>query len=105
MNILPAIKRLKDSLALESNPDVILTSRAIMRGMLNFVKGSKDPFIEKNVYICNSCEHNVEETDKDMIVKDKQFPELSGRMCGDCGGCSLSFKTRQNIKPCRLWQK
>lgn len=105
MNIISSIKRLTQSLKTETDPDILLTSRAILTGMVNYFKSTKADYITENAYICKSCPDNIPETDPDMKVRDKQFEFLTDRMCGACGGCSLAFKVRQNVKPCDKWQK
>ncbi len=105
MNILAAIKRLSNSLKSEKDPDIILTTKAIIVGMTNFYFNNKKEEAEqlyKN--FCINCEYNVEETDKELQLVDTQIPEMTKRMCSFCGGCVLSFKTRQNIKPCSKWK-
>ena len=48
MDILQGIKRLKNSLSNEKDPDIILTTKAIMVGMTNFYfKNKKDEALEK----------------------------------------------------------
>lgn len=39
-----------------------------------------------------------------MKVNDERIPELSGKMCDDCG-CALPYLLRQNIKKCECWKK
>lgn len=103
MNILAGIKRLRDSLRNEKDPNIILSTKAIIVGMSNFYFNNKREEAER-LYkeFCINCEYNLEETDKDLQIIDKHIPGLTNRMCGDCG-CVLSFKTRQNIKPCSKW--
>lgn len=104
MSIISKIKRVVNALSTETDPDYILSGRAILRGMLNFKKGELEPTSKDFAYICKECPDNIDETDPDLIEQDDDFPFLSGRMCGACGGCVLAFKVRQNIKPCEKWQ-
>lgn len=104
MDILQGIKRLKNSLSNEKDPDIILTTKAIMVGMTNFYfKNKKDEALEKFQKFCVNCPLNKIDPVESMQVEDSEIPELSKRMCGDCG-CVLSFKVRQNIKPCQKWK-
>jgi hypothetical protein len=59
---------------------------------------------KKKLDICRGCKHFKEEPVDFLRVEDKDVPELSGKMCGACG-CTLSYKIRQNIKPCKEWLK
>lgn len=110
MSILDKIKRLKDGLASETDPDLILSTRAIISGMTNFYfnldSARPKKLAEKRLNDhCSTCEHNVEDPIEDMKVIDKEIPDLSGRMCKHCGGCVLSFKLRQSLKKCELWHE
>lgn len=107
MSILPKIKRLSDSLKQEENPDLILTTKAVIVGMTNFYfknKKSKDLAQYRFENFCLNCEYNVEDPVEEMQVNDSEIPAMTNRMCGHCGGCTLSYKTRQNIKPCFKWK-
>lgn len=103
--MLDKIKRLRQSLKEETDVDVILTIRAVISGMANFHLGiNNDLARERYEKYCKNCVHNVEEPIESMRVEDKSVPELSGRMCDHCGGCTLSYKLRQNIKLCEFWK-
>lgn len=54
--------------------------------------------------ICKECVHFVDEPIDFLRIKDERIPELSEKMCNDCG-CSLPYKVRQNIKLCEKWQE
>lgn len=104
MNILVGIQRLSKSIAEETDPEIITSTKAVIAGMGNFYFGKKyDYALDKYENFCLNCPSNVEDPVESMHVEDKQIPGLSGRMCSDCG-CTLSFKTRQNIKPCSKWK-
>lgn len=53
---------------------------------------------------CMQCDMNVEEPIYFLRVQDSNIPELSNRMCDDCG-CTLSYKLRQSITKCKKWQE
>lgn len=104
MDILQGLSRLRKSLKNEKDPDVILTTKAIIVGMTNFYfKNKKNEALDKFNKFCVNCPSNIVDPAKDMQVEDSEIPEMSKKMCGDCG-CVLSFKTRQNIKPCPKWK-
>lgn len=52
--------------------------------------------------ICKKCVNFVDEPIEFFRVEDNNIPELSNKMCNDCG-CTLSYKIRQDIKKCKLW--
>lgn len=54
---------------------------------------------------CDGCEHNEEEPIDFLKVADKIIPKISERMCGNCGGCTLSYKLRQSITKCKKWSE
>lgn len=64
------------------------------------------PCIEKKAIerlaICKDCEFFQDEPIKEFRVTDKNIPEFSGKYCDDCG-CTLSYKSRQNIEICEKW--
>lgn len=51
---------------------------------------------------CLSCEHFEDEPIEAFQIKDKNIPELSNKMCGDCF-CILSYKLRQSKTKCDKW--
>jgi len=53
---------------------------------------------------CIECENFVDEPIDFMAVKDDRIPELSGKMCDECG-CESPYLLRQNIKICKYWNK
>jgi len=53
---------------------------------------------------CIGCEFYVDEPISFLKVKDKIIPELSEKICDECG-CTLSYKTRQSITKCEKWQE
>jgi len=52
---------------------------------------------------CIFCDMFVDEPIDFLKVTDKNIPELSGKMCDECG-CTLSYKLRQSISKCEKWQ-
>lgn len=59
---------------------------------------------KKRLEVCMSCNFFVDEPIEFLRVKDSNIPELSNKMCNDCG-CVLSYKIRQDLKKCKKWQK
>lgn len=99
------IKRLKEALAETDDPTYAKTLKAIIVGMTNYYLGlwsglAKERF-EK---FCKNCAFNIQDPIVDMRIEDHKVPELSQRMCAYCGGCVLSYKLRQSIKPCEFWK-
>ena len=104
MDLLEGIKRLNANLEKETNPDIIRDSKAVVSGMSNFYFGLKGKLAkERFENHCKGCIFNEAEPIEDMKVRDSAIPQLSGRMCGDCG-CVLSYKIRQSVKKCRFWK-
>lgn len=54
--------------------------------------------------ICLSCNDYEDEPIESCQVTDKNIPELTNKMCGDCF-CILSYKLRQSIIKCKKWQE
>jgi RNase P subunit RPR2 len=98
------IKELKNIKArLGENPEL----KPVFIGMLNFVAKNKtaiDLAKKRFENHCKNCEFFVEESNELLKVEDKDVPELSNKMCADCG-CVLSYKNRQSLKICEKWQK
>lgn len=106
MSITDKIQRLKEGLASETDPDLILSTKAIISGMAGFYFKLRGALAQRRYeQHCKSCEHNVEDPVEDMRETDSEIPELSGRMCSHCGGCVLSFKIRQSVKKCDFWHE
>jgi len=104
MNLLEGIKRIQKNINEETDPSVIKDLKAVMSGMSNFYFGlNKDLARKRFEDHCKNCIFNIEEPIPDMKVKDNDIPELSGRMCGNCG-CVLSYKIRQSVKKCEYWK-
>lgn len=79
--------------------------KAVTKGVYNFNTNNKKAIetAEKRLLEnCLSCIHFVEEPIDVLKVNDKLIPLLTGKMCGDCG-CTLSYKLRQSIVKCKLW--
>ena len=53
---------------------------------------------------CVGCEMFVKEPIEFLRVEDKVIPEISNKMCDECG-CTLSYKLRQSITKCDKWQE
>lgn len=106
MSIASKIKRLKEALASESDPDLLRSGKAILAGMTFFKMGiNKTLAIKRFEDHCRGCEFNVLDPVEDMREKDSQIPDASDRMCSHCGGCVLSYKLRQSVKKCEFWQE
>ena len=104
MDLLEGIKRMKENLETETNPDAIKDVKAAISGMTNFYFGLTTQLARERLEnFCKGCDFNMKEPIEDMRVKDHTIPELSGRMCGYCG-CVLSYKLRQSIKKCEFWK-
>lgn len=52
--------------------------------------------------VCVDCIFFVDEPISFLKVKDKNIPELTDKMCDDCG-CTLSYKIRQSLIKCDKW--
>lgn len=99
--MLKQIKDLKTRLC--ENPEL----RPIYIGMLNYFCNSKEAnklALSRYENSCKGCEFFIEEKNELLRFEDNQIPELSNKMCNDCG-CNISFKLRQSIKKCSRWQK
>jgi len=57
---------------------------------------------KKRLETCKKCEYFELEPIAFLRIKDKNIPELSQKYCRSCG-CSLPYKTRQNIETCPKW--
>ena len=78
---------------------------AIALGIFNFKTNNQNAKLvaEKRLLEnCISCPHFIDEPIDFLRVTDSEIPELSNKMCGDCG-CVLAYKTRQSIDKCKLW--
>lgn len=53
---------------------------------------------------CVGCPFFIDEPISFLRVEDLLIPELSNKMCGECG-CTLSYKLRQSINKCDKWQE
>ena len=105
MNLLEGIKRISKNIQEETDPSVIKDLKAVASGMSNFYFGLKTDLAKQRFEDhCKGCVFNIQEPIPDMRVTDEKIPELSGRMCGNCG-CVLSYKIRQSIKKCQYWKK
>ena len=106
MDLMDKLNRLKEGLASETNPDLILSTKAIIQGLTFFYLGVNTKLAKLRYdKHCKDCEHNVLDPVISMREKDTKIPELSDRMCKHCGGCVLSYKLRQNIKNCEFWDE
>ena len=63
-----------------------------------------DELASKRKEKCVSCELFEDEVLESCMITDVKIPELSNKMCGDCF-CILSYKLRQSISKCKLWQE
>lgn len=57
---------------------------------------------KRRAEICKGCELYEDEPIDFLQVRDDRIPELSKKMCGDCG-CALPTLLRQNAKICSRW--
>lgn len=95
--------------------------KSIIKKGATISKNGIDPFIEgkfnfdnpslefenlakKRTFVCVSCPMFINEPIDFLQVEDKRIPEISKKMCNDCG-CTLSYKLRQNIQKCIKWQE
>lgn len=69
----------------------------------NPIKGIEE-LAEKRTVDCMGCENYVDEPVDFLRVVDDNIPALSNKMCGSCG-CTLAYKLRQSIEPCKLWRQ
>lgn len=106
MSISDKIKRLKEALASESDPDLLRSGKAILSGMAFFKLGINTDLARKRFDShCKSCQFNVLDPVEGMREKDPQIDEASDRMCSHCGGCVLAYKLRQNVTKCEFWNE
>lgn len=100
------IRRYQIGLKNEKDPNIQRDIKAIISGMTNFYCHSQKAN-EKAKYrlenFCSGCIHFTDDPIEDEKVKDKDIPELSGKICSACG-CTSSYKLRQSIKPCEFWK-
>lgn len=75
-------------------------------GKYNFENPSLhfEQLAKKRTFVCISCPMFIDEPVDFLQVEDKRIPELSKKMCNDCG-CTLSYKLRQDLKKCIKWQE
>lgn len=75
-------------------------------GMHNFKQpiAEVESLAESRKNECVVCEFYTEEPIPFLRVTDERIPELSNKMCDECG-CILSYKLRQSINKCSKWQK
>lgn len=59
---------------------------------------------EARTLTCIGCDHFQKEPIESFRVIDVRIPELSEMFCNDCG-CTSSYKLRQSISKCKLWQQ
>ena len=75
---------------------------AYIEGKYNF--DNPTPEIEQlakeRLKTCNGC--LVREPIKFLRVEDERIPELSNKMCDECG-CTAAYKFRQNSIKCKRW--
>ena len=74
----------------------------MIEGMMNYDKNI--PEIEdramKRLESCSEC--LIDEPIKSFRIEDKRIPELSNKMCEDCG-CAAPYLFRQDVKKCEKW--
>jgi len=88
---------------LGENPEL----KPIYFGLLNFYTNNKTAKeLAKKRYFenCKKCINFVDEENDLLKIEDKEIQQLSNKKCNLCG-CVASYKLRQSIKKCELWQK
>lgn len=78
----------------------------IAEGLKNFNSPIEEveTLAESRALTCLGCPNYQTEPIEFLRVSDIRIPELSEMFCDDCG-CTLSYKLRQSINKCPLWQK
>ena len=78
----------------------------IFEGKENFdnPKIEVETLAEARAMTCVGCVNFKQEPIELFRVTDIRIPELSEMFCDDCG-CTLSYKLRQSIIKCKLWQQ
>lgn len=100
------IRRYQKGLRNETNPNFKRDLKAIISGMTNFYVNSSqaDKLAKERLESsCKGCAYFITDPVESERVNDKRIPELSGKICGNCG-CTLSYKLRQSVKPCEFWK-
>ncbi len=77
----------------------------IVEGMRNFatLDTAIETLAESRTLTCLSCPEFQKEPIESFRVIDVRIPELSEMFCNKCG-CTSSYKLRQSINKCPLWQ-
>ena len=70
----------------------------------NIPKIEVETLAEERALTCIGCPKYQVEPIGFFKVVDIRIPELSEMFCEDCG-CTLSYKLRQSINKCKLWEK
>ncbi|QQM25255.1 hypothetical protein [Elizabethkingia sp. M8] len=99
------IQRYREALKHEKDPDIVRDIRAIITGISNFelnIINARNKARERLEKHCSGCKFFIDEPLESEIVIDKVIPQLSGKICSDCG-CVASYKLRQSIKKCKKW--
>ncbi len=78
----------------------------IDEGMRNFktVNIEVETLAEARTLTCLSCNDFQQEPIGFFKVIDIRIPEISEMFCNQCG-CTSSYKLRQSIKVCELWER
>lgn len=104
--MLEKIKRFRESLKREQDPEIIKSTKAVMQGVTNFhlgIKSAENIARERFEKHCKSCVFNIPELVESLQVTDEKIPRLTNRQCGNCG-CVLAYKLRQSVKKCEFWK-
>lgn len=74
----------------------------MIEGMENYDRNIPDieDRARKRLEDCKDC--LIDEPIKSFRIEDKRIPELSNKMCEDCG-CAAPYLFRQDIKKCEKW--
>lgn len=73
----------------------------VIEGEQNFENGINDDLAKRRAVICVTCPHFKDEPIQFLRTDDEAVPELSGKMCDECG-CVESFKLRVTNEKCPL---
>lgn len=73
----------------------------VVEGQQNFDNGINDDLAKRRAAICSGCPMFQNEPISFLRTDDEAVPELSGKMCDECG-CVLSYKLRVAAEHCPI---
>lgn len=73
----------------------------VIEGMANKISGGMEDVAKDRAHICTLCPSMVDEPIEELAINDSKIPEISRKMCNECG-CALPYLLRQNRKKCKL---